>query len=72
MKPLFDSEQFAFIGSDDNRILVHCRACGGQAHVEVEASRSVAPRLRATCSTCGTNLTYTFADAVSRSATSAG
>jgi len=65
MKPLFDSEHFSFIGDIDDRILVHCRACGEQAtvDVQVETGRVL---LRASCPGCRTNRTFAVVNPMER------
>src|SRR5215472_17707140 len=60
VKPLFDSEHFAFIGDSEDRILVHCRKCGRQAGVEVELQGGHAV-LSATCESCGNQRMFTVA-----------
>ncbi len=35
IKPLFDSEDFAFIGSADNALVVWCRKCDREAAVTI-------------------------------------
>jgi len=68
LKPLFDSEQFSFIGSDDNQIYVHCRKCGQQARILLEVSKANGPELRATCPGCHNHRTFTFMTALGTSA----
>jgi hypothetical protein len=53
MKPLFDSEYFSFIGSNDDRILVQCRKCSLEAVIELKVPNSGNATLLAMCSRCG-------------------
>ncbi len=71
MKPLFDSEQFSFIGSSDDRVWVHCRKCGYEARVELIHSPAGETILQATCPSCSNQCNFTFAN-TGRTASSAG
>lgn len=61
MKPLFDSEDFAFIASADDRLSVWCRRCDDQALAEVHINPI---RLRTMCKKCGRTQIYAIANAV--------
>jgi hypothetical protein len=71
MKPLFDSEQFSFIGCNDDRVWVHCRKCGQDASVELTRSPAGEIILRAKCSSCRNQRDFTLAHTC-RSAPAAG
>ena len=62
MKPLFDSERFSFVGSDENCIYVYCRKCRQPANVQIENSKAEATKLRAHCQACECSGTFTFAN----------
>lgn len=65
-KPLFDSEQFSFIGSEENQIFVHCRKCGQQAEVEVDAHKPTGPELIARCPGCHNRCSFVFVRAIGK------
>ena len=65
-KPLFDSEHFSFIGSEDNQIFVHCRKCGQQAEVEVDVLKPSGPELIARCPGCHNRGSFVFVRATGK------
>jgi len=67
MKPLFDTEDFAFISSDDNLLRVWCRSCDKEAGVVIHGSPVT---LQALCDNCGKSHSFVVANArlLSRSA----
>ncbi len=70
MKPLFDSEYFSFVGSSDDRILVHCRKCGQQAEIELKVLNSGSPMLLVTCGTCKIHRSFTLSNVGKSASTS--
>lgn len=66
-KPLFDSEQFAFIGSSEDSISVHCRKCGNPANIKLEVQAPDNVKLSATCTNCRNHRTFTFVNVKSAS-----
>ena len=62
MKPLFDSEYFSFIGSNEDRIWVHCRKCGQQAQIELKVANAGSATLLASCGRCGIQRSFTFSN----------
>ena len=67
MKPLFDSDEFAFIGSAENVLSVWCRSCNAEADAEVQTEP---PGLDIVCNHCGRTRQYVIhkPDATSASA----
>ena len=68
-KPLFDSEDFAFIGSNEGNLYVYCRKCdiGTSANIELVDSS-----LHATCPNCGNRADFKIASAVMRKLSRSG
>ena len=68
MKPLFDSEDFAFIGSADDHLAVWCRKCDREAAVTI----CYPPvSLQASCVQCGQSTSFLIKNAaVAQSAVS--
>ncbi len=60
MKPLFDTEDFAFISSDDNLLRVWCRGCDKEAAVVIHGPPVT---LRALCDGCGKSHSFVIANA---------
>ena len=57
LRPLFDSEEFEFIGSADAELIVNCRKCREEAHVTIDVEKM---RLLATCTRCCTGTQFKF------------
>ena len=60
MKPLFDSEEFAFIASAENRLTVWCRSCKQEATVQIWKQPV---SLRAVCRRCERVQIYAISNA---------
>ena len=69
MKPLFDSEDFAFIGSGERELHDNCRKCGNPASVEIDSSNL---SLYAKCSSCGSEVNFVIMNATKRKLSRSG
>ncbi len=59
MKPLFDSEEFAFVGSKDGNLRIYCRRCDRQAKVALDSNKC---SLHLACLDCRVEAEFTIID----------